>query len=170
MICKEDKAQVKQRVHALFSQAQDHFSIPLTVPEITWRRCGKNAGTANLTTNKINFNPVLFCHNREAYFSDVIPHEVSHVVVHQLYGKVPPHGRQWQWVMTSVFDTPAKTTHNFDLTPLGLKGFSYQCACGEITLSVRRHNKVMRNQQQYICRQCRNILIYVEGGKHHNVE
>lgn len=160
VISQHDKDEVEQRVIALFSLAESHFKTPMQRPAISWRKSGKNAGTANLTVNKINFNPVLFTHNRQAYFDEVIPHEVSHVVVYQIYGRVSPHGKQWQWVMHNLFGAPARTTHNFDLAPLGLKQYVYQCQCGEMNLSVRRHNKVVRQKQQYLCRGCRAVLTF----------
>lgn len=164
VISQHEKNEVEQRVNALFSLAESHFSQPLKTPAIGWRKSGKNAGTANLTTNKINFNPVFFTHNRQAYFDEVIPHEVCHIIVYQIYGRVAPHGKQWQWIMRNLFEAPARTTHRFDLAPLGLKEYVYRCECGEINLSVRRHNKVMRNKQQYLCRGCRGILTFT--GKH----
>lgn len=160
VISQQDKDEVEQRVFALFSLAEAHFKTSLRRPSVSWRKSGKNAGTANLTINKINFNPVLFSHNRQAYFDEVIPHEVSHIITFQVYGRVSPHGKHWQWVMHNLFDAPARTTHSFDLTPLGLKEYIYRCQCGDVNLSVRRHNKVMRQKQQYLCRRCKSVLAY----------
>lgn len=63
-------------------------------------------------------------------------------------------------MMECVFDTPACATHSFDLTPLNLNTFRYQCNCDVIELSVRRHNKVLRGQR-YICKRCNSTLIAV---------
>lgn len=47
-----------------------------------------------------------------------IPHEVAHIVVHQLYGsyhkgnRVWPHGKEWKFVIQIALDVPAKRCHN----------------------------------------------------------
>lgn len=153
-----ERAAVKQRVFDLYQHAQTHFDRKFTLPEITFRRSGKNAGTAFLNQNRINLNGALFHENRDAFFSEVIPHEISHLLVWQMYGRVKPHGIEWQHMMETVFNTPASATHSFDLTPLNLKTFRYQCDCDVIELSVRRHNKVLKGQR-YICKRCNSYLV-----------
>lgn len=157
--CNTDKLQVERKIDQLLAIASSLYEVPFKRPAVTWRKSGKNAGTANLTHNRINLNPVLFCHNRDAFFTDVIAHELSHLLVFQLFGRVQPHGWQWQKMMEEVFQRPANTTHNFDLAPLKLKSFYYRCECGPVELSVRRHNKVIRGQQRYFCRRCKQTLI-----------
>ncbi|QPG06852.1 SprT family zinc-dependent metalloprotease [Salinimonas marina] len=156
--CQHDKLRVEQQVDELLALASSVYHRAFIRPTITWRKSGKNAGTSNLTYNRINLNPVLFHHNREAYLNDVVAHELSHILVYQLYGKVRPHGREWQTMMEKVFERPAATTHAFDLSPLQLKSYRYFCRCGPVQLSVRRHNKVMRQQQSYVCRRCHQQL------------
>lgn len=158
LVSQADQLLMRERMQTLFAQAEEALNSAFLLPQLTWRRSGKNAGTANLTANRINLNPVLFCHNRDAFFDEVLPHEVSHIVVHQYYGRVPPHGRQWQWVMQHIFGVRPDTTHNFDLEPLALKTFRYRCQCGPVELTARRHNKVVRLQQQYQCRRCKSVL------------
>lgn len=156
--CHHDKLRVEQQIDKLLALASSVYHRSFTRPTITWRKSGKNAGTANLTYNRINLNPVLFCHNRDAFLNDVVAHELSHILVYQLYGRVRPHGREWQSMMETVFNRPAHTTHAFDLSPLNLKSYGYFCKCGPVQLSVRRHNKVVRQQQIYVCRRCHEQL------------
>lgn len=141
----------------LYATANQYFSRTFPTATLTFRRSGKHAGTAFLQQNRINLNPVLFEQNQTAFFDDVLPHELSHLLVYQLYGRVKPHGKEWQAMMQTVFGRAPSTTHNFDLTPLGIKQFDYVCGCGPVTLSVRRHNKVQQGQQ-YSCRRCKQIL------------
>lgn len=156
-----DKERVTETVTQLCHRAHIAFSRPFPVPVITYRKSGKNAGTAFLQQNRINFNPVLFAHNRQAFFEHVIPHEVSHLVVFQRFGKVRPHGFEWQYVMREVFHTAPRTTHNLDVSILNIKTHLYQCKCQQIELSVRRHKNVLRGQR-YQCRRCNSILQAVE--------
>lgn len=149
----QDKATIRGHVLSLVQKAELQLSRTFPPPLITYRRSGKNAGTAFLQQNRMNLNPVLFSENREAFFSDVIPHELSHLLVFQLYGRVKPHGKEWQYIMQDVFGCNPSATHNFDLAPLKLNTFRYRCACGPVDLSVRRHNKVLRGQS-YRCRRC----------------
>ncbi|WP_370241411.1 SprT family zinc-dependent metalloprotease [Marisediminitalea sp.] len=154
MINELDKTDIERRLEDLYARAALYFNRSFPAPLVTYRRSGKHAGTAFLQQNRINLHPTLFAHNKEAYFSDVIPHEVSHLLVYQIHGRVKPHGIEWQSMMSDVFGCEPNTRHTFDLGPLQLKSFTYACACGPVELSVRRHNAVMRGKQQYMCLQC----------------
>lgn len=152
------RAAVFDRVTECCEQAGCYFGRTFPLPDVSFRRSGKNAGTAFLQQNRINFHPVLLRDNEQAFFDDVIPHEVSHLVVWQQFGKVRPHGREWRSVMQSVFGCEARTTHRFDTQSLGIKGFEYRCNCSDtIFLSTRRHNTILRGGQ-YRCGRCRHIL------------
>lgn len=157
-LCETDRQQVNDIIDELLLKANKAYSTTFERPAISWRRAGRNAGSANLTQNRINFNPVLFAHNREAFFSQVVVHELCHILVHQRYGRVRPHGPQWQMMMENTFGVPARVTHSFDLSPLQLTTYTYSCNCGPVQLSVRRHNKVVRQQQSYYCRRCKQTL------------
>ena len=157
-LTRQDVNQAEQRIRALFLHAQQYLEQTFTLPRLTWRKSGKIAGTANLTTNVINLNRVLYVHNRQAFLDDVIPHEVSHLIVHQRFGRVKPHGREWQYVMEKVFGVPATATHQFDLSPLKLNTMTYYCGCGPVELGIRRHNTVKRGEQSYRCKRCHQTL------------
>lgn len=148
------RSQVESTVSACYHAAETILGRSFERPSLSFRRSGKNAGTAFLQQNRINFNPVLLEHNLDAYLKDVIPHEIAHLLVYQLYGRVKPHGEEWQAMMENVFKRPAKTTHNLDLGPLKLKTFDYECDCRTIALSARRHNSITQKKRTYICRDC----------------
>lgn len=158
MIKQSDKSDIALRLELLYARAELFFKRSFPRPLLTYRRSGKHAGTAFLQQNRINLHPTLFAHNREAYFTDVIPHEVSHLLVYRLYGRVKPHGKEWQAMMSEVFECQPNTRHSFDLAPLQLKTVEYRCECGPVALSIRRHNAVVRGKRQYLCRQCRTTL------------
>ncbi len=151
---------MQQRVEECYSVAEDYFNRHFPRPAVTFRRSGKNAGTAFLQQNRINFHPLLLRDNTDAFLGDVIPHEISHLLVWQLYGKVRPHGTEWQAVMQQVFGCAPNATHRFDTSVLGAEEFAYQCGCDTIMLSRRRHNTVLRGGQ-YRCRRCKELLTQV---------
>ena len=158
MISASDKQLLNNRLEELYLGADSYFRRTFVRPTLSFRRSGRHAGTAFLQQNRINLHPVLFAHNQQAYFSDVLPHEVSHLLVYQLFGRVKPHGKEWQAMMQEVFNCAPETRHEFDLSPLNIPSVRYRCDCGEVELSIRRHNAVVRGQRQYQCRKCRQVL------------
>jgi SprT protein len=154
------QALIIKRVHTCIALANQSLSANLSSPSISFNQRGKIAGCARLQTNELRFNPILLADNYQAFIDEVVPHEVSHLVAFTLYGRVKPHGKQWQAIMRQVFGLTGHTYHKMDVTKVSGKGFAYQCLCGEVELSIRRHNKVLRRQQQYICRQCHEVLIF----------
>lgn len=162
MMTSQDKQAVTDEVHRLYDIASTKLTRHFPVPAVTFRKSGKNAGTAFLQQNRINFNPVLYVHNADAFIDNVIPHEICHLLTYQVYGRVKPHGAEWQRLMRDLFDAEPSTTHNFDLSALKLKTFLYRCQCGEIPLTIRRHNKILKGAQ-YRCKRCQQCLTQSES-------
>ncbi|MBT1449375.1 SprT family zinc-dependent metalloprotease [Glaciecola sp. XM2] len=128
-------------------------------PEIHLNQRGRIAGAAVLQNNIIRLQPKLFAQNVDYFLSDVIPHELAHLVVFHHFGKVRPHGREWQHVMQDVFAVPAQVKHQLDVTTIGIKSYEYYCACGSMLLSATRHNRIIAKKQVYHCRRCRQALV-----------
>jgi SprT protein len=150
--------QINQRVEQCFAHASEYFQRSFEFPNIHFNQRGKIAGCARLQKNELRFNPVLLNDNLPLFLDEVVPHEVCHLLTYSLYGRVRPHGKEWQALMIELFGLSPHTYHKMDVTKVAGKHFDYQCQCGPITLSIRRHNKVLRGQQQYICRKCRSTL------------
>ncbi|WP_081741529.1 SprT family zinc-dependent metalloprotease [Tolumonas lignilytica] len=138
--------------------AARYFNREFAHPKITLDQRGKCAGTARLRDWHIRLNPVLLQDNPHEFEQEVIPHEIAHLVVHAIWGRVKPHGVEWQKVMWEVFNIPPRTTHKMDVTKVQGAVYAYQCDCQQHQLSVRRHRAVLRGDRQYCCRRCGSTL------------
>lgn len=106
--------------------------------------------------NRLNFHPILYKENTNAFLDDVVPHEVSHLLVWALFGRVQPHGKEWQSIMIDVFGRKPDATHQFDVKRV-TRSFLYQCNCDSHALSTRRHNNISKGAQ-YKCKKCNAVL------------
>jgi SprT protein len=152
-----DKKALQAKCEDYFILAECFFDRPFKRPKYLFNQRGRSAGTAHLQCNLIKFNPTLFLQNQDEFFQQVVPHEVAHLIAHQLYGKIRPHGKEWQHVMQLVFKRPADTTHSLDISNVVGKQFSYQCLCATHQLTIRRHNKILKGTK-YLCKGCRGEL------------
>lgn len=141
------------------TQANQRLERDYPQPAINYRLRGTRAGTAWLKIWEIRLNPILLLENGESFIQTVVPHELAHLLVYRHFGRVAPHGSEWRWMMEKILDTPAQRTHRFTLTTLQSNLFSYRCACQTYKLTVRRHNKIVRGQSAYHCRQCGEQLL-----------
>lgn len=98
-------------------------------PKLVYQQRGTAAGTAWLQSNEIRLNPVLLMENVEAFINEVVPHELAHLLVWKHFGRVPPHGKEWKWMMESVLGVPARRTHQFELQSVQRNTFTYRCKC-----------------------------------------
>lgn len=157
MLSHSDRKALESQGEDCFIEAECFFDRPFKRPEYHFNQRGKSAGTAHLQRNIIKFNATLFKQNRDEFINQVVAHEVAHLITYQLYGKVRPHGKEWQNIMIQVFNKPAKTTHNLDISDVIGQQFKYQCLCSNHQLSIRRHNKILRGAS-YLCRKCKGSL------------
>ncbi|MEP2651171.1 MAG: SprT family zinc-dependent metalloprotease [Paraglaciecola sp.] len=153
---------VNEQVEQCYLTATNYFECSFERPTIHFNQRGKIAGCARLQTNELRFNPVLLKDNLDTFINEVVPHEVSHLLTFILFGRVKPHGKEWQAIMTDVFKLKPNTRHQMDVNKVKGKTFLYQCQCGPVELSIRRHNKVIRGTQNYICRRCKEALKYMK--------
>ena len=143
---------VIQKVEQCINHASSYFKQRFRLPKISFNQRGKIAGCARLQSNELRFNPVLLSDNMDDFLEEVVPHEVCHLLAYKLFGKVRPHGKEWQSLMIELFGLKGQTYHQMDVTKVKGKSFNYQCECGPIELGIRRHNKVVKGKQIYICR------------------
>ncbi|WP_163934203.1 SprT family zinc-dependent metalloprotease [Paraferrimonas sp. SM1919] len=158
-LTQEQILQIQTRIEICYQQAEQKLKRTFIRPQLELNGRGRIAGSANLTLNKLRLNPILFKHNQDEFMQEVIPHEICHLLCYQLFGRTRPHGVQWRSLMQGIFNLPGRATHSMDLAPLQQKSFAYQCKCGPVSLTIRRHNKVLKGAQ-YLCRKCATVLTY----------
>lgn len=161
--------QLRCRVEACYQQAEKQLGRSFERPTISLKQRGKIAGTAHLQLNELRFQPKILAQNSEHFLHHVVPHEISHLLAWQLYGNVRPHGREWQQLMVDVFDVPPHRTHSYDTSNIGIKHYPYQCGCGPVMLTARRHANA-QNGMQYRCRRCQQSLLSTERSAESSAE
>ncbi|MGO1190673.1 SprT family zinc-dependent metalloprotease [Vibrio casei] len=150
---------IQNSIQYYLNKAISAFNYEYTSPDYNFNVRGKVAGKAYLTLWQIRLNPILFLENQDEFLQHVIPHELAHLIAYHQFGRVKPHGKEWQYIMIEVFGISAQTRHSFDISSVQGKTFSYQCQCREHELTIRRHNKIQRHQSYYHCTVCESQLI-----------
>ncbi|QSX41314.1 SprT family zinc-dependent metalloprotease [Shewanella cyperi] len=149
------RAQEEAQIHleSACLRAEAVLGIQVPRPALSFKLRGRCAGMAHLQENRMRLNAVLLEENPQVFFTEVIPHELCHLLAYRQHGRVAPHGREWQALMRGVFGLAPRTTHSLDTQSVS-RSVDYRCGCGTVPLSIRRHNKVVRGQSQYLCRRC----------------
>ncbi|MBO1520650.1 SprT family zinc-dependent metalloprotease [Oceanisphaera pacifica] len=145
------------RVHDSMQLAAVKLEREFAPPQVSFTQRGRIAGSAWLERWELRFNPILLADNEAAFINDIVPHEVAHLIAFACYGKVKPHGPEWQHIMRSVFKRVPHTRHQLDISKVA-PTFSYQCDCRSHLLTLRRHNKVQKGTQRYQCCHCKALL------------
>ena len=146
------------KVEQCYQIAEQQLKRSFPRPEISFKLRGKSAGMAHLQLNKIRLNAEMLEDNQQAFIDEVVPHEICHLLCYQRYGRVKPHGQEWQSLMLNLYQVQPRATHKFTVTSKPQTQIDYECECGIIKLGIRRHNKVVRNLAQYRCKTCLQIL------------
>jgi SprT protein len=150
------------RVEHCYQQAEAFFKQPFARAEVSFKLRGQKAGVAHLTENKLRFNPQLYRDNREDFLTQTVPHEVAHLIAHQLYGlKIQAHGKQWQLIMRGVYGLAPNRCHTYEVQRRQARRFIYRCSCpqGEFPFSAQRHALVSKGRR-YFCRRCKVTLSF----------
>lgn len=153
--------QVEQKIQQCLQQAKHYFKVSFKAPTFNFKQRGRSAGTAYLQRNEMRFNAFMLAQDPAKFIENVVPHEVAHIIVHQIYGdKVRPHGPEWRGVMEHIFHVDAARTHDFDV-PKPRNVYTYQCQCQVHEFTAHRHGRAVRGTQ-YVCKICRSPLKYVK--------
>lgn len=132
---------------------------------------GRTAGMYRVQNSNrlIRYNPYIFARHFNDNLLTTVPHEVAHYVVDMLYDarKVKPHGNEWRHVMLSLGAKP-RATGSYDLTGIPVrrqKRYAYRCTCMTHHISSVRHNRILRGEARYYCRNCQASLTPVPAQK-----
>ncbi len=153
--------QIQNRVTECLALAERYTGRPFDPPLVRFNQRGRIAGSAWLEQWELRFNPVLLADNPQNFLTEIVPHEVAHLVAFALHGKVKPHGREWQAIMVDVFGLEPRTRHRLNTEKVA-PVFRYDCGCRIHKLSLRRHNSVRRGKKRYQCLHCGQPLMPVK--------
>lgn len=153
---------VQHQVAVCMAKADGFFRQEFRYPKVNFKQKGRAAGTAHLYKNELRFNFFMYQQDPSLFINTVVPHEVAHIIVHQIYGRhVKPHGKEWQAVMKKVYNLEPNRTHNFDVPP-PKQAFTYQCQCQNHIFTQQRHNRVLKGTE-YICKLCKSRLHFLSN-------
>jgi len=167
----QDSVSLQQRVsnysRQLVTVARKHWP-DAKIPSIksTFKLRGHAAGTACTVSNTIDYNSYLLNKYREKFISEIVPHEVAHIVVAKIHiGRHRPHGREWQAVVEFFGATP-RASHTFETkSARRIKRYPYQCGCDQPHLfTTRTHRRAQRKYVEYSCQICKQRLVYSGTG------
>jgi len=158
MLTNELKSELIDKVNQCYDSAEQLLNKRFCKPKVLFNQRGKIAGCALLQKNILKFHPMLYTQNKAHFLMHVVPHEIAHLLVWQLHGRTAPHGKEWQNMMISVFNLPPHRTHQYNVDNIGIKTVLYTCNCGEVPLTIRRHNKVLKGAR-YRCKTCHQDLV-----------
>jgi SprT protein len=166
------RRQVVRATNTCIEHAEHIFERKFTQIPVKFDLRGRAAGTYQIRSKQqfIRYNPYIFARFFNENLLNTVPHEVAHYVTDEIYGIgesrlfggrcVRPHGKEWQSIMRKFGVEPRATCH-FDMSGLPVRNyqyFSYVCDCREHQLGSRRHNKVLRQQARYLCKDCGSFL------------
>ncbi|WP_233407656.1 SprT family zinc-dependent metalloprotease [Marinomonas spartinae] len=158
---KQILATIQRKVVDCINRANQFFGTEFELPNANLRQKGRAAGTAHLHKNEVRFNSYMYQQNPQDFLETVVPHEVAHIIVFQIYGNdVRPHGKEWQAVMHKVYGLPPQRTHSFDVPP-PKQSYYYQCHCQTHTFTKQRHTRAQKGTE-YICKLCGTKLHFVD--------
>lgn len=154
---------LRSQVLNCYATAEQYYLKSFKRPEVLINLRGRSAGIAELQANRLRFNAVLLAENEQAFLTEVVPHEVAHLLAWKLYGRtIRPHGGEWQQIMQQVFQLTPSRTHSFDVKRSAKMGYLYSCACKdkEHALTLKKHNWIVGGRR-YICLKCKSHLSFL---------
>lgn len=156
---------VERTGHYLYLARDRWPQSDLRHPTLSFGLRGLTAGEACSSDWTLRYNRLLLARNGERFLSEIVPHEVAHLVVAAVWpGRRSPHGAEWKEVM-AFFGTAANRCHRFDTVPARrVRRFAYRCSCTiPHLLTKRAHLRIRRGTAEYSCRECRDVLTRVEA-------
>lgn len=150
------------RVEECFKKAELFFKRTFKRPVVSFKLRGQKAGVAHLHENLLRFNPQLYRENTEDFLRQTVPHEVAHLVAHQLFADtISAHGEEWQLIMRGVYELPPNRCHTYAVNRRSVTRYIYRCPCtgSDFPFTAQRHALVKKGRR-YLCRTCRHTLAF----------
>jgi SprT protein len=183
---REVSAALKARVTAKVNEsvAKINTAHGITMRPISVRydiNSARLGGQAIPSQNVIRINPVFLNTHTEHYIAQVIPHEVAHLAVDRIHGrirlgrgKISHHGPEWQAMMTRTLGLAADRCHAM-VAPEGVvhgkqkTKYVYRCpGCGQSLVVGPKHHKNLKSGRRLVHTSCgyRGTFTYVaEAGR-----
>lgn len=134
-ISNEIKNKVERKIKKCLKIAEEHYWSTFEYPKVKYKNLGPTGG---LFTYDDNGNPLIelnsFCliGEEKDFINNTVPHEVAHLVSHELSPYCAAHGLKWIEVM-KLFNVAPDVLHTHDTTkalkhfPNKTKGFCDKC-------------------------------------------
>lgn len=165
MIEREIQELANQKVYEVYALAEQKFHRSFARPKIVWDLKGRTAGIAryfglNDHRNAIRLNFDVLNANVEDFINDTIPHEVSHMIVFDIYGtNIKPHGCEWKRIATELGSSGNRCHVNETIPARITQKFKWKCSCMTHTVGLNLHRKMLSGRGR-ICLKCRGTLTY----------
>jgi SprT protein len=165
-IDQSQQQRVVAATHDTVQRAERLFERAFSLPAIRFDLSGRAAGMYRVRRQQqeIRYNPYIFGKYFDDNLANTVPHEVAHFLAYELFGtrNIRPHGMEWRAIMHRLGAEPSVTCQ-YDLGGIPQRRqrrFEYSCGCSSHAISTVRHNRVQRGKGRYLCRQCRQPLVY----------
>jgi predicted SprT family Zn-dependent metalloprotease len=174
MLTNEVKDRVLTTIEQNYLAAESHYNREFKRPTIKFAKRGRTAGTANPSTNTLNYNTILLMENQDDFVARTVPHEVAHLidanvnpknferdVVRGRNGmlkvtKRDLHGKSFKFIMTTVLGcADGSRCHSYDTTNAAVKRdrirHTWKCDnCGSVmNLTTHKHKIMLQNKYKY---------------------
>lgn len=159
---------IKNKIEACYQKAEKYFDKKFERPHVKFMdnitmcglACRQRIG--NEIVGVIGLHETFFIENQHDMVHDTIPHEVAHLLVDEIYGRVKrPHGPEWQRMMKFVLNVEPNRGHSYDMTNINVRRqrrITYSCDCREHRVSATMHHKMV-DGRKYGCKRCGGMLV-----------
>ncbi|MCU6405939.1 SprT-like domain-containing protein, partial [Enterobacter quasiroggenkampii] len=93
---------VMRTLREKLQQANKYLNTDYPEPTLQYNQRGPIAGTAYYANWEVRLNPTLLSENKQDIIEEVIPHELAHLLISHHFGRVTPHGPEWEWLMSAI--------------------------------------------------------------------
>lgn len=168
------KLQVQEKVQECVTKVLGAIEADLLVIPVTYRDDMQDvAGYAYRDTKRIEINAPLFLLNKKEFLSQIIPHEIAHVLQDVLYPEAKlAHGKEWKKIM-QILGCPADTFHLLDVSSVAENTHRYSCGCSEGNffhmVHKSKHEKILKGARLE-CVACKTRIIHHPKGEDYGVK